>query len=297
MVNALVVHLRQLAEQPTSRQSQQDAGAETEEELGQLLGQLVRRVHHEQVWARILLAGAQAPASLGVRLLPLVDTSAVLAHPFTRYAAGQLIRAVEPLLTGAEHAAIEERILGLRSFFDMRSAEQAGFADHARDQLLGCLDPNYVRLTTVQTRLVELATLGGPPELQEPWRVQSYWRRLDLADRLADEGIPESDVPPPLREALGSLYDNVQSSRSNGDAQLQQTARGRLLDDLQAVLAAIDGALPGGPLGTVVEELMLDAAEMAAADPGATPDSPAGKLVLRLLLQAASTVPNNDGGS
>ena len=58
----------------------------------------MKSVHHAGVWARLLEAGANAPDSLGRRLLPLLDTSALLAHPATRYAAGLLICALGPLL-------------------------------------------------------------------------------------------------------------------------------------------------------------------------------------------------------
>jgi hypothetical protein len=296
MVEALAIHLQQLTAQPqTDGHNDLGTGSEDEAALDRLLGQLVCRVHHDEVWAPILLSGAQAPASLGVRLLPLLDTSALLAHPFTRYAAGMLIRGVGPLLTTAEHAALEKRILGVWAFFDEHDPKQAGYAEHARDQLLGCLDPMRVQLPAVQARLAELAAQAGPPELLEPRRIETYSRHLNLADRLADKGISESDVPAPLRQALSSLYDDIRAATSDGDT--QQAARERLLDGLQAVLAAVDGELPGGPLHEIVEELTLSAAEVAAADPRATPDSPAGKLVLRLLLQTATSPTSKGSGS
>jgi hypothetical protein len=77
---------------------------------------------------------------------------------------------------------------------------------------------------------------------------------------------------------------------------LQQAARERLLDELQAVIAAAGGEPPEGPLAGIVEELTLGAAEIAAADPRATPDSPAGQLVLRLLLQAAGGATSEGSG-
>jgi hypothetical protein len=297
MVDALAAHLQYLATQPgAGGQKEQGAGSEHEDALGRLLKQLVRHVHHQEVWARLLLAGAHAPASLGVRLLPLLGTSALLAHPGTRYAAGMLVRAVGPLLTATEHAVLEERILGVRAFFDERDAKQAGYADDARDQLLGFLDPGRVQVEAVQTRLAELAAQGGPPELPEPLRVETSSRHLNLADRLADEGVPESDVPSALRETLGSLYDDVRAAVGNGDAQLRQAERDRLLDGLLAVLAIVKNNPPAGPLGSIVEEVTLDAAEIAAADARVTPDSPAGQLVLRLLLQATGGAPSQGGG-
>jgi hypothetical protein len=297
MVDALAAHLQQLAAQPGGDdQEERGAGGEGEDALGRLLGQLVRRVHHDEVWARILLAGAHAPARLGVRLLPLLDSSALLAHPFTRYAAGMVLRGVGPQLTTAEHAALEERILSVRAFFDEHDAEQVRYAAVARDQLLGCLDPNRVQLPGVQARLAELAAEGGPPELHEPRRVESYWRALGLADRLRDDGIAESDVPPPLYQALSSLYDDIGAAHSDGDAQLRQAARERLLGELQGVLAVVRGTPPTGPVRAVVDELTLSAAEIAAADPRATPDSPEGQLVLHLLLEAANSSPNEDDG-
>jgi hypothetical protein len=140
MADALAAHLRQLAEQPGTAEPAGQPGEDPDQDaVGRLLGLLVARVHHGGVWARLLAAGAAAPHGLGRRLLPLLETSALLAHRATRHAAGSLIRALGPLLTEPEHAALEDWILAVEAYFDLNDPEQAERAAHVRDQLLGCL--------------------------------------------------------------------------------------------------------------------------------------------------------------
>jgi hypothetical protein len=148
----------------------------------------------------------------------------------------------------------------------------------------------------VRDRLAELAAQGGAPQLQEPLRIEDVGGGAELVDYLAGQGISQSDVPSALRQALSGLYGDLRVAEGDGDAQLKQAAQGRLLDELQAVVAIIEGDPPGGPLGAMVEELTLRAAAVAATDSRVIPDSSAGQLVLRLLLRAVGSAAREGGG-
>ncbi len=294
MVASLAAHLRQLAEL-ASAAGQGERADETpgQDALDQLLRLLVESVHHAGVWARLLEAGANFPDSLGRRLLPLLDTSALLAHSATRYAAGLLIRALGPLLTNEEHAALEGRILAVEGFFDTQDPEQAERAGNARDQLLGSLDPERAQTGQARARLAELAAGKGPPELHPPMQVVASSAAFTFADYLVVEGVADADIPSPLRNALASLYDDVPIANDDPDPQRKQAAHDRLPGEIETVLTL--AAEPfAGPLTKVVDELTARAAAIVGV--AVPPDSPAARRWLDLLLRRAASGRSDGGG-
>jgi hypothetical protein len=293
MVASLAAYLPPLAE-PASAAGPGQQADETpgQDALDQLLRLLVKSVHHAGVWARLLEAGANAPDSLGRRLMPLLDTSALLAHPATRYPAGLLIGAVGPLLTNVEHAGLEGRILAVEGFFDTQDPEQAERAGTARDQLLGSLDPARVQTGQARARLAELAGRNGPHALHPPMQVVASSAAFTFADYLVVEGAADADIPSPLRNALASLYDDVPIANDDPDPQRKQAARDRLPGEIDTVLTL--AAEPStGPLTKVVDELTARAAAIVGV--AVPPDSPAAQRWVDLLLRRAASRPS-DGG-
>jgi hypothetical protein len=289
MVDTLAVHLRQLAEQARATGPDEHPGERPDQDaFAWLLRLLVETLHHAEAWARLLQAGANFPDSLGRRLLPLLDTSALLAHPATRYAACQLIRALGPQLTDEEHAAVEGRIFGVEAFFDSQDPEQADRARHARDQLLGCLAPERAQTEQAQERLTALAAGSGPPALLEPMRVESSSREFTFADYLVVEEIKDTEVTSSLLQALANLYDDVHHANDQ-DPQRKQAARERLPGELAAVLTLTATAPVTGRLAKVVDELAVRAAAIIGA--AITPDSPAARPLLDLLLRVVGGPP------
>jgi hypothetical protein len=302
MVAWLAAQLRQLAEHASAAgQGQRANETPGQDALDQLLRLLGESVHNAGVWARLLEAGANAPDSLGRRLLPLLDTSALLAHPATRYAAGLLIRALGPLLTNEEHAALEGRILAVEGCFDTQDPEfdtqdpeQAERAGTARDQLLGSLDPERAQTGQARARLAELAAGKGPPELYPPMQVEDVASSaaFTFADYLVVEGVADADIPSPLRNALASLYDDVPIAKDDPDPQRKLAARDRLPGEIETVLTFVAEPLTG-PLTKVVDELTARAAAIVGV--AVPPDSPAARRWLDLLLRRAASRPS-DGG-
>jgi hypothetical protein len=293
MVDALAAYLRQLAEPASAAEPDEQVGEGSDPDApDRLLRLLVSFVHHPEIWARLLEAGAGPPQGLGRRLLPLLDTSALLAHPATRYAAGLLIRALGPLLTKEEHAALEGRILAVEGFFDTQDPEQAERAGNARDQLLGSLDPARAQTGQARARLAALATGNGPPELHPPMQVVASSTAFTFADYLVVEGVADADIPSPLRNALASLYDDVPIANDDPDPQRKQAARDRLPGEIETVLTL--AAEPStGPLTRVVDELIARAAAIVGV--AVPPDSLAAQRWLDLLLRHAASGPS-DGG-
>jgi hypothetical protein len=285
MADALAAHLPQLADQPGTAGPTGQPGEDPDQDaVDRLLRLLVARVHHGRVWASLLAASAIAPHGLGRRLLPLLETSALLAHPATRHAAGLLIRALGPLLTEPEHAALEGRILAVEAFFDLNDPEQAERAAHARDQLLGCLTPERVQTQQARARLAELAA-AGTPALHEPMRIEDATREPAFADHLAAEGLSHAELPSPIRDALTNLYDDLRRASDTTDDQPRQAARARLPDEIEAILTLTAGEPLTGQLATVVDDLIVRAATMSSP---IAPDSPAAQRLLDVLLRVAS---------
>jgi hypothetical protein len=289
MVDELAAHLRQLAEQDRPAGPDERPGERPDQDpFDRLLRLLVDDVHHAEAWARLLQAGGNFPHSLGRRLLPLLDTSALLAHPSTRYAAGALIRALGPFLTDGEHATLEGRIFAVEAFFDRHDPEQVERAGHARDQLLGCLAPDRLQTEQARARLAALAAGSGPPALLEPMRVESSSREFTFADHLVVEGIKDTEVTSALRQALASLYDGVHHANDQ-DPQHKRAARERLPGELAAVLTLTAAAPVTGRLTKVVDELAVRAAAIIGA--AITPDNPAARPLLDLLLRVVGGPP------
>ena len=285
MADTLAAHLRPLTEQPgTAGPTGQPGENPGQDAVNRLLRLLVARVHHGGVWARLLAGGATAPHSLGRRLQPLLETSTLLAHPATRHAAGLLIRALGPLLTEQEHAALEDRILAVDAFFDLNDPEQAEWAAYARDQLLGCLTPERIQTEQARARLTELAA-GGVPALEEPMRIEDAISEFNFADHLAAEGISDAEIPGLAGNALTNLYDDVRHASDTTDDQRRQAARARLPREIEAILTLAADEPLTGQLGSVVDDLIVRAATMAS--PMVAPDSPAAQRLLDVLLRVA----------
>ncbi len=294
MVASLAAHLRQLAEHASAAgQGERTRGSAGQDAVDRLLRLLVESVHHAEVWARLLEAGANFPDSLGRRLLRLLDTSALLAHPATRYATGSLIRALGPLLTNDEHAALEGRILAVERFFDAQDPEQAERAGIVRDQLLGSLDPQRVQSGQARARLAELAAENGPPELRPPMQVEAASRAFTFADYLVVEGVADADLTNELRDALAGLYDDVPIANDDPDPQRKQAARDRLPDEIEAVLTLAAARPSSGPLTKVVDELTARAAAIVGV--AIPPDSSAAQRWLDLLVRRAASGPSGGG--
>ena len=138
--------------------------------LSDVLGLFTGRLRNLDAWSALLSAGTQRPATLGIRLMPVLCSGQLLrADPASRAAAG-LIQAVAPDLDDDEHGRLEAAIVSIPA---------AGYAGHLRDRLLGALDRARISDPRAKQRLTALDAEGGPPRIEGP--VIGSFRDISLA--------------------------------------------------------------------------------------------------------------------
>ena len=138
--------------------------------LSDVLGLFTGRLRNLDAWSALLSAGTQRPATLGIRLMPVLCSGQLLrTDPASRATAG-LIQAVAPDLDDDEHGRLEAVIVSIPA---------AGYAGHLRDRLLGALDRARISDPRAKQRLTALDAEGGPPRIGGP--VTGSFRDISLA--------------------------------------------------------------------------------------------------------------------
>ncbi|MEW5925911.1 MAG: hypothetical protein AB1941_00355 [Gemmatimonadota bacterium] len=163
------------------------------EERQRLLGLVVREVRLAGIWRRLLRLGARNPDTLGLELRPLAWATPLLAGMDTSARAGELIRAITPLLPAEDRERIEKAILALPSLSGSESLERS---EKARDRLLGCLGDAEPVTEEARDRLTALREAEAVPANEEPIR-WSGWTGRDFGEVefLAEEGVPVQAEP------------------------------------------------------------------------------------------------------
>ncbi|HEU0077588.1 MAG TPA: hypothetical protein VFQ76_08075, partial [Longimicrobiaceae bacterium] len=129
-------------------------------ERQRLLGHVVREVRLAGIWRRLLRLGTRDPDTLGLELRPLAWATPVLAGMDTSARAGELIRAITPLLPAEDRERIEKAILALPSLPGSESLERS---EKARDRLLGCLGDDEPVTEEAKARLTALREAEAVP--------------------------------------------------------------------------------------------------------------------------------------
>lgn len=150
------------------------------------------------VWRRIIQAANARPRELGMQLRELLVAPAVLAARDTTYEAGQLLRAVFPLVEADERAAIEDAIMAIPSRASNTGWSLEGL-ERLRDRLLSCLRRADIVTASAQRRVDELSEESAPPE-NEPLfgGVSTTTSAISNEEWLAQEGVPV-DAPENVR--------------------------------------------------------------------------------------------------
>ena len=238
--------------------------------LSDVLGQLTGRLRNLDAWSALLSAGTQRPATLGIRLMPVLCSGQLLrADPASRAAAG-LIQAVAPDLDDDEHGRLEAAIVSIPA---------AGYAGHLRDRLLGALDRARISDPRAKQRLTALDAEGGPPRIEGP--VIGSFRDISLAP-------PGPHAPSGLSRAAQSVREDL-SALADATGQDQAEAAARLRDSFLALISRIEqhGGTPAPGNRSDYHDAAgqaVAAAARLAEDPGTGPGSAAGTAVLNTLL-------------
>jgi len=162
------------------------AGPPAADALSDVLGQLTGRLRNLDAWSALLSAGTQRPATLGIRLMPVLCSGQLMrADPASRAAAG-LIQAVAPDLGDDEHGRLEAVIVSIPA---------AGYAGHLRDRLLGALDRARISDPRAKQRLTALDAEGGPRGSKARSSARSGTSRWLLRVRTPPVACPERRSP------------------------------------------------------------------------------------------------------
>ncbi|GAA1025748.1 hypothetical protein GCM10009557_00890 [Virgisporangium ochraceum] len=240
-------------------------------EAGPAIRVLVQQLQSAEAWAALMTAGD--PVRLGLLLLPVLDSGALLAHPETHSAAATLLAAA------AEHEpALAERLeLAVAQAHALIDAN--GGAQRMKDALIGCLRAESITSVEFKTRLAELGP-AGPPQALPRVRPIGEFGSWSTVDRLAERGI---EFGAPLTTAARALDEALTAATSGGT---DRSDAERTLSDRFTEADAVFARCQDLPAD--LELMLLRAAEVLARNPTATPGNALGERVLALLTDASN---------
>ena len=215
--------------------------------LADIVATVVAKNHLACVWTALLRMGSFKPETLGRLLVPLSCAAPVLEGLDTRKPAGDLIKALHPLLESSERVVIERAILNTN--------------ERTKAILLGCLDERNIELPEALHERESLAQGGGLPENRAPFVVSGFaqgaddwWLREKGVDLTADANL-----------ALNQAIKSVQRIKAeNGSAEQSDTIANKWgeVQALRKVLQS-DEAIPEA-LRMSAWDAIAEAAETAA---------------------------------
>ncbi|WP_437751828.1 hypothetical protein [Sorangium sp. So ce1389] len=148
-LNALAEHLQAVAAMPGH-----------ESRLREILTVIRDANELAIVWKIVLDAAYQAPATLGVAVVELLFSTAVLGSMETRTSAGNLIAVIYPHLTVEQRARVEAAILRIS---DETPRELEEHAQNRRDRMLGCIPSGLLATEAARSARHGIDAKGGPP--------------------------------------------------------------------------------------------------------------------------------------
>lgn len=152
----------------------------------EIIDVVARRNRYACTWAAMLYLGAQQPKRFGVFLTPLLLVSAVLDSSDSRYAAGELIKKLHPILPVSDRRNLENTIISLGD-------------ENTRNVLLGCLSPGDIVTDSARNALNHLSKQGSIPQNRPAFSIRTSWRGGDDNWWLKEQGV---DVEDPFNAAL-----------------------------------------------------------------------------------------------
>jgi len=240
------------------------------------------------IWRRVLDCGKDFPQTLGLEVRDLAWSLAMLTCNDTGYNAGELIRAIFPLLESSERAKIENTIMSIPKHYgpDIKEA-----AERVRDKRLGCLDREYLTTESAKKRLEELdqSERGAPPN-EPPFRSSGAFRSpIDELEDLREEGV---NVDAPENKSLIELRNGIKNFCSKHHN--SQPGMEKINEILPQLVQAYqkwqdqdyeqpDRRLQDGLFGHLVE-----ACKQIATSEKITDESEAGQFIKKVLLKAAN---------
>lgn len=154
------------------------------------------------LWNQLLLAGIEAPDSLGPELVELLCVAPILDALETRRAAGRLLTAAYPHFDPPDRAQIEAAVLKLPNVSnDDTPTDQA---EH-RDRLLGCIPMELIESDAARSLREEIDARGGAPENRPPVEISSA-RFISEDEWLTMQGVQlQEQQNTEFSESLGEV--------------------------------------------------------------------------------------------
>lgn len=208
----------------------------------QKLRSLVQIIIHENLygvfWRRLLLLGAQFPATVGKDILPLTWTIPILIDYDTSHPVGEFVKTVFPLCSYDERVQIECAILTIPNAFDIDRRE---VGERIRDRLLGCIPKSDLVSDEAKQLLTKLVALHAIPANEPPVGVGELTSRpYGEKDFLAEMGVP---VDSKSNRRIQELEQDV---KEFGDKHLNSIpTRTEVADVLPAIRKLYDALLDG----------------------------------------------------
>jgi len=157
------------------------------------------------VWAQVLVAGGEAPESLGAQLVELLASPVILGHLETHVAAGKCLAAVFANVSPESLRSIESAVVQLVTDATDEAHDRAV---EQRARLVGCIPVELIEDTALRQIRAELDAAGGAPPNAPIFTFSSEWTRHDEDAWLRGRGgIP----PTPASLELRALADEVQA--------------------------------------------------------------------------------------
>ncbi|MFF2079132.1 hypothetical protein ACFVXG_30810 [Kitasatospora sp. NPDC058162] len=203
MTDAFVRHVRELA---TQRHA----------DLAHVLQELKDKLHHSDVWNKVLEAAASDREGLGLPMAELLSAGDLLGSAATCVQAGHLLARITPLCDDTQHQALEQRILHLH---DAETATgQPHLSPETAATLLAVLDRGRLADEKSTNLLQPYDAQGGPPALP-PAHLNSGL--LQVQDFSLSTGIPSGGRPTTLQQAVEAVRADLVATGSQDAAQAQ----------------------------------------------------------------------------
>lgn len=150
-----------------------------------LIDLIVGENHTAALWRILLKAATKHPQTLGLEIRPLCWVLPILTCDDTSQPAGELLKAIFHLLTREERQRVETAIL---SIYKRAEDEERKYAEHQRNQLLGCLD--FESLVTAEARDILSSDSIPPNEPRFHPPVFTWTGTPTDAEHLRERGVP-----------------------------------------------------------------------------------------------------------
>ncbi|MCP5488593.1 MAG: ATP-binding protein [Verrucomicrobia bacterium] len=233
-------------------------------------------------WGQLLLAGAEKPSTLGIRLFDLFVAKPIRTHSETCYQLGECLKTTYPHLSVAQRTAIEKALLEVPAGEDPEDAE---YRARDRDKILGCIPEALIATSEAIMLIRALKETDKLPANEPSEQFTSEWRNYSTDDFLKEKG---ADITKPANIQLRNFEEKLKAFVSDHRNKKPTPADvSAFLPQLQEVWKLLSN--PGDAETPVIEYLWncVSEATATAARGCERPDSDEYRLCREILIRSA----------